>query len=288
MPNGDFFLCLIMVYIEATDNILDALVKRYCAPLFATDRFLLTGHTDASINATITFVKFESRVYAVTCHHVLSAFFSEAVKKGLRIVPSVHSGRTIHQFGSFGPEGEYKWSIISCREFPRPEDIGKPDTWDELDRKNASRPDIAIADVTNIWPALSKWRGACAIDLDAWQEPEWQAAQPVWLAFGFPDGHKYQIGDKVAAPFPRVTAKLESSVPSPDKPTYTLSSTLDVAHGFGFSGLSGGPVLTAHATEDRFAFVGITFEGAPSSKDLEKSPEGDLAPEKRTQRGLLF
>jgi hypothetical protein len=262
-----------MVYIDAIDQTLDAIVKRYCAPLFATDQFLRSGHTATSINATVTFVKFESRMYAVTCHHVLSAFFREAVTKQLRVVPSIHAGLSIRQLGSFGPDGAYRWSIASCRDLPSTDDIGNPEALAALDRKNAGRPDIAIADLTDIWPDFSEQRDAAAIDLDAWVEPEWETAQPVWLAFGFPDAHKYEIGNKVAAPFPRVTAKLESSRPSPDKPTYTLCSTLHTAHGFGFSGLSGGPVLTAHTTKDRFAFVGITFEGAPSSKDIEKNPE---------------
>lgn len=262
-----------MVYIDATDDTLDAAVKRFCAPLFATDQFLRGGHTDASMNATVTFVKFESRVYAVTCHHVLSAFFAEAVRTKLPIVPSIHAGHTVRQLGSIGQDGRYRWSMVSCRDLPREEDIGNCEALAELDRKNAVRPDIAIAEMTDVWPVFSEQRGAVAIDLDGWQRPDWDNAQAIWLAFGYPDGHKSQIGNKVAVPFPRVTASLESSLPTEDKPTFTLCSTLDRAHGFGFSGLSGGPVLTAHATEDRYAFVGITFEGAPSSKNIEENPE---------------
>ena len=114
-------------------------------------------------------------------------------------------------------------------------------------------------------------RGAEAINLDEWTEPDWSTAQPVWMAYGFPDEHKHRTGDKVAAPMPRVAARLESSPPSVEKPTYILSSLLDADHGWGFSGMSGGPVLVAHATDDRFAFVGITFEGAPSSKELQEN-----------------
>jgi hypothetical protein len=85
--------------------------------------------------------------------------------------------------------------------------------------------------------------------------------------------HKYRSGDQVAAPMPRVAVELASAAPSAEKPTYTLCSTLTANHGWGFSGLSGGPVLIAHTSEERCAFVGITFEGAPSSKDLQGNAE---------------
>jgi hypothetical protein len=42
------------------------------------------------------------------------------------------------------------------------------------DRKNADKPDIAIADFTEIWPSFSQIRGAEAIDLDTCREFEHQ------------------------------------------------------------------------------------------------------------------
>lgn len=262
-----------MVYIFATDDTIDRLVKRVCAPLFATGLLLEGGHDESATSATVTFVQYESRVYAVTCHHVLSAFFSAAVRTGRRIAPSVHSGKAIHQFGGFDTQGQYLWNFHSCRAFPAATDIDDDAALADLDRANADRPDIAIADLTDLWPVFRATRGAEVINLDEWTEPDWSTAQPVWVAYGFPDEHKHRAGDKVAAPMPRVSARLESSLPSIEKPTYILCSTLEADHGWGFSGMSGGPVLVAHATDERFAFVGITFEGAPSSIDLQKTPE---------------
>lgn len=262
-----------MVYVSATDDTIDGLVKQVCAPLFATGLLLERGHDESATSATVTFVQYKSRVYAVTCHHVLSAFFSEAVKTGRRIAPSVHSGRTIQQFGEFDMHGQYRWSFQSCRAFPAAADIGNEAALAALDRANADRPDIAIADLTTVWPVFRTTRGAEAINLDEWVEPDWSNAQSVWMAYGFPDDHKYRSGDKVAAPMPRVAAKLESPLPTSEKPSYILCSTLETDHGWGFSGMSGGPVLVAHAADDRFAFVGITFEGAPSSKELEANAE---------------
>lgn len=262
-----------MIYIEATESTIDKKVKAVCAPLFATNQFLLGGHSDDTSNATVTFVQFKSRIYAVTCHHVLSAFQSEALKTGRRIVPSIHSGRSIHQFHSYGLEGQYRWTFHSCRDFPSDANINDEDALDELKRQNAERPDIAIADLTETWSEIQRLRGAEAINLDNWEEPNWSVCQQVWLAYGFPDGHKYLANEKVAAPMPRVAIELASSHPTPDKPTYTLCSTLALEHGWGFSGISGGPVLVAHNTDDRFAYVGITFEGAPSAANIQQNEE---------------
>ncbi|HEN3452955.1 TPA: hypothetical protein U5D89_000753 [Yersinia enterocolitica] len=262
-----------MIYVDSTDDSIDGVVKRVCAPLFATTQFLQGGHNESTTSATVTFVQFESLVYAVTCHHVLSAFFTEAVRTGKRIAPAIHAGKTVRHFATYSPEGKYRWAFVSCRNFPLASDIDNTEALADLDRENAERPDIAIADVTEVWSAIKDNRGAEAINLDAWTEPDWSIAQPVWMAYGFPDDHKYLSSDKVAAPMPRVTVELATSPPSLEKPTYILCSTLDAEHGWGFSGLSGGPVLVAHTSDNRYAYVGLTFEGSPSSKDPQQDPE---------------
>lgn len=128
-----------MIYINATNESIDALVKSVCALLYATDQFLLKGHNESTTSATVTFVKFKLRVYSVTCHHVLSAFFAAAVDKQCRLVPAIHSGHAIHQFGSIGYEGKLKWAFQSCREFPDCTDIGDSKALDALDRKTQIR-----------------------------------------------------------------------------------------------------------------------------------------------------
>ncbi|MEN2470069.1 hypothetical protein [Burkholderia sp. GS2Y] len=208
-----------------------------------------------------------------THRHVLAAFQSEALKSGRPIVPSIHSGASIHQFHCRGPEGQYRWSFASCRDFPSKANINNQHALSELALQNRDRPDIAIADLTEVWPVVQHLRGAEAINLDNWVEPDWSVSQPVWLAYGFPDGHKCITGDKVSAPMPRIAVELSSSHPTPEQPSYILSSTLAVEHGWGFSGISGGPVLIAHTTEDRYAYVEITYEGAPSAKDIEQNPD---------------
>lgn len=262
-----------MIHVSAINDTIDELVNRVCAPLFGSGLLLEGGHDESVTSATVTFVRFESRVYAVTCHHVLAAFATAAIRTGRRIVPSVHAGNSIYQFGSFTAQGAYRWSFLSCRDFPAASDVDNEEAMSALDRENAEKRDVAIADLTEIWPSFRTARGADAINLDAWEEPEWPTAQPVWIAYGFPDDHKYRADAKVAAPMPRVSVELASAVPSAEKPTYILCSTLPADHGWGFSGLSGGPVLVAHPSDDRYAYVGITFEGAPSSKELQRNAE---------------
>ncbi|TYD36749.1 hypothetical protein CEK63_04410 [Xanthomonas sontii] len=232
-----------------------------------------SGHDTSVTSATATFVKFQSRFYVVTCHHVLSAFFSASVRNNRHIVPTLHSGRSIYQLGRYTRQGTYRWCFQSCRDFPDSADVDNEEALTALDRKNAERPDIAIADVTEIWTQFQDERNAEAIDLDTWTEPEWTTIQSTWLAFGFPDAHKYEDEGKLVAPMPRVSASLATDFPTQERPTYILWSTLTSDHGWGFSGISGGPVLVAHATDDKFFFVGITFEGAPSRKELHEDAE---------------
>ncbi|MBL8297943.1 MAG: hypothetical protein JNN30_06275 [Rhodanobacteraceae bacterium] len=274
-----------MIYVHSGDEGIDKLVKRFCAPLFATTEFLQGGHNESTTSATVTFVRYQGKIYAVTCHHVLSAFFAEAIRTKQRIAPAIHSGKTVRQFASYSREGKYRWSFLSCRDFPEASDIDSAAELDALDRANADRPDIAIADITEVWHAVQENRDAESIDLDAWVEPDWSVVQPVWVAYGFPNGHKSLVQDKVAAPMPRVAVELASSLPSIERPTYVLCSTLEIEHGWGFSGLSGGPVLVAHNSDDRYAFVGLTFEGSPSSKDPEQNAEAFLGKSDIVLRG---
>lgn len=261
-----------MVYIGGTDSSIDSLVKRYCAPLFGTGPYLRGGHNDTSLNATVTFVQFKSRIYAVTCHHVLGAFRKQMIKTGRLIVPSIHAGRSVHQFGSYGNEGVYQWAFSSCRDFPDDSAVNDSDALSALESTNSTKPDVAIAELTQIWPSFAATRDVEAVNLDVWTAPDWSRVQDMWMAYGFPDRHKYQSDGRLTAPMPRVVAQLQSGFPAPVTPCFTLCSTLTACHGWGFSGMSGGPILAPSKSEDRFAFIGITFEGTPSVKDPPVSP----------------
>jgi len=251
---------------------LDKRVHAAIAPLFATDMLLRDGHTDASLNATVTFVRRKGRIFAVTCHHVLEAFRAEALSRGVPLAPSVHIGRSVFQFKvHHGPA--IRWLFASCRDFPDPALLENADALKTFSDQNATLPDIAIANVPpETWETFCRDRPLEPIDLDSWSAPPWQQLERFWAAYGFPNGHKYLAGDKVAAPMPRITAELQSSSPQ-DREDFVLCSPMDREHGFGFSGISGGPVLAESEADQCFYFTGLVFEGTPSTTEPASNEE---------------
>jgi len=253
-----------MCFTAAQDS-LDKFVHTTCKPLFANEYLLHSGHSVSTTNATATFVKRHGHFYAITCHHVLAAFQIEALESNKLLVPSVHGGRLIHQLGGLITAEQYRWSFNSCRDFPTKEILSDPDATETLQRANSVKPDVAIADISSVWEAMSSIGGLSFINMDDWDQPNWTQLQPHMAAYGFPNDHKSRQGDSVAVPMPRIVAKLQDA-PSPDRPSFILYSTLDREHGFGFSGVSGGPVVAEDTTQDDlFHFVGIVYEGSPSS-----------------------
>ena len=251
---------------------LDKRVHAAIAPIFATDMFLKNGHTNASLNATVTFVKRHDCIFAVTCHHVLEAFRNEALKSGIPLAPSVHFGRTVIQFKSHHGAA-IRWTFASCRDFPDRSVLNNANALKAFNVQNASRPDIAIAEVpSETWAMFCKDRPMQPIDLDMWDTPPWGELGRFWAAYGFPDVHKYVAGDKVAAPMPRITVELQSSSPQ-HREDFILCSPLDREHGFGFSGISGGPVLAESEADQCFYFTGLVFEGTPSTVEPTSTEE---------------
>ncbi|MBK9616759.1 MAG: hypothetical protein IPO35_15110 [Uliginosibacterium sp.] len=266
---------------------LDKRVHAAIAPLFATDMVLSQGHSDAALNATVTFVRRNGQIYALTCHHVLEAFRLEAIKRNHPLAPSVHFGRSILQFKTLH-ENVIRWTFRSCRDFPDPQIAKEAATLNRFNEVNATRPDIAIADVSpETWQMFNAARPMEPIDLDAWIEPPWSDLLPMWAAFGFPNGHKYLEGDKVVAPMPRITVELQSSSPQ-QREDFTLCSPLEREHGFGFSGISGGPVLAESGADQRFYFTGLVFEGMPSSVQPSGDAEAFLGPKDIFLLGYLL
>ena len=266
-----------MVTIEIDEQNIDKMVHRSCSPLFATDQFGVRGHNPKSTNATVTYVKFSNRIYALTCHHVLEALHAEARRSSHRIVPSVHTAdRKIWQFGSYTAEGKYRWTFTSCRDFASEvmleaaetaKGLGHSDPLEQFRKRNSNFPDIAIADLTAHWESFRSDRALEPFDLDKWNEDDWSITQPVWLAYGFPNNHKFEKGNMVSAPMPRISISLATPPPSEDKPHFTLFHAFEKDHIWGFSGMSGGPALVAHASEEKFGFVGLVFEGVPAHAD---------------------
>ncbi|MES2838861.1 MAG: hypothetical protein V4794_01140 [Pseudomonadota bacterium] len=256
---------------------IDKRVHAAIAPLFATDMALSEGHSDAALNATVTFVRRDGQIYALTCHHVLEAFRFDTFKRKHPLVPSVHFGRSIFQF-KMHHGNTIRWKFRSCRDFAVPQNFNEAVALKRFNDENSTRPDIAIADVPpETWQMFNAARPMEPIDLDAWVEPPWNHLHPIWAAYGFPNDHKYLAGDKVAAPMPRITVDLQSSSPQ-QREDFVLCSPLEREHGFGFSGISSGPVLAESKADQRFYFTGLVFEGMPSSVKPSGNAEAFVGP----------
>jgi len=211
------------------------IARASCDPLWIQHRFLATGHDVTLDNGTATFIKFRNRYFICTCRHVADAAKGD-------FVPALMAGQLILNVASCHPDGVYRQNF----RFP--------------DRDNY---DIAIAPMTDFHFGLMESRkGKAAIDLDAWEDPEWPTAGTL-AAVGYLNEHKHNQADNVATPMNFAVADLASSI-GPQLPTFTLSSIVDEAHGLFFSGMSGGPVFIT-ASEDKMIPVGIIFEGGPSS-----------------------
>ncbi|WP_271591994.1 hypothetical protein [Bradyrhizobium sp. CCBAU 65884] len=218
------------------------IARASCDPLWIQHRFLATGHDETLENGTATFIKFKDHHFICTCRHV-----AEAAKGDF--VPALMAGQLILNIASMHPDRVYRHNFRSPENY-----------------------DIAIAPMTGFhFELMQSRKGKAAIDLDAWETPEW-STEGTLAAAGYLNEHKYSLADKVATPMNFAVAELASSI-GPQLPTFTLSSVVDEAHGLFFSGMSGGPVFISPA-ENKLIPVGIIFEGGPSSgrfKNLQTS-----------------
>lgn len=186
-------------------------------------------------------------------------------------MPCIPTGKSVFQFANYVGDGAYQWSFRSCRKFTTAATIANPTKLAEFDAKNCETPDIAIARIDEIWPVFvqaGRNSTSCEyFDLDQPTTVDWDEYQNFLLAFGYPTDHKHEDQSKVAAKLAQVVVELASEKPTENHPVFTLCSNLGVEHGWGFSGVSGGPVMLAHKTLDEVAFVGIVYEGTPSGSD---------------------
>ena len=117
------------------------------------------------------------------------------------------------------------------------------------------------------------------------------------LAAGYPDEHKGKVlsegGEKVGNQLVVVVAEVSSRLARSER-LIALSSTLDKAHCYYFSGMSGGPVYAVEGheqreVEDEELFpIGIIFQGYPSSGRLDVQSGTDAASAFLTDKDLFF
>jgi hypothetical protein len=234
---------------ESDDN--SRLARSQTDPLWLQDHFLGTGHDVTTRNGTASFVSFHGRQFAVTCRHVMKAASDPKVVAGARHpTAALQIDNAILNLSSFTAAGLH----IA---------LSAPDA-----EHGEQEADVAIAELTgSYWGLLTSKKGKRAIDLDSWKEPNWAAAN-MCAAAGYPDEHKEitTIAGKetVAAKMLLVAAEVASPL-ARDQRIITLSSRLEQAHGYFFSGISGGALYIVE--DDGLVPAGIVFEGYPSTKD---------------------
>jgi len=229
--------------------------QRNCAPLYIQDRFLRDGYDASTRNATATFVHFKGHYYACTCRHVVE------IAKKRRDSGSPFSGLALGYKEGFQP-----LSFITADGLKDALQI-VPGTEGEEEYL-----DLAIADITSVWPRFSAEWGSRAIDMDhdRWHEPRWARAEML-AAAGWPEMGKRNATNDEGKPIVRgtialVIAKVKGGLSKTDR-IVMMESRLDAPHGWFFSGMSGGPIYVIQ--DDKLVPVGLLYDGWPQKKGVK-------------------
>lgn len=224
--------------------------SQFCAPLWLSKPFMQDGHDANKANATVTFIKYKGKGYAVTCAHV---YYQQKI--------GADEFRELTLFGN-SP------IIVSFFDFS----LGSPaSAFRPLidDSPKANGPDIAIAPANFAIQQYMKDNNKEWLDLDSWEEPDWSINSPK-VAVGYATEHKSTDGKYVLSGFVQAVAESPSGVES-TRDKFMLFSQLEEEHEVFFSGMSGGPVFYQYEDDREAVPIGIIYEGSPgSSLEWEK------------------
>lgn len=227
--------------------ICDSLYKnpaKHCAALVVTENILKDENgwpkfaqpTDELRNGTLTFVKANSKVYGITCWHVVEHYRNQTTKSGNTYS---HTMRTM-------VNGFY----VVLDRFIRPQpQLGVPPI------------DIAIRELD---PEFPEAIGKIPIDLDTNIDPPKHIGHG--YAVGFPESTKYkkmedQSGYRVSMPQVEILAEIEAMPVC----RFTLYSELEQKPAqTDYSGMSGGPIFWS--TEEHYGMFGVIYEGGVGSE----------------------
>jgi hypothetical protein len=170
----------------------------FCLPVFFHSSSMHEGHTETTDNATVTFVKFQDKIYAITCHHVIHQLDKKRkeLNDGWQTL-TLNLDRVILQLSAIDPSNPSKRKDIfrTLRKDFVDEDV-----------------DIVIAPITDFhWELIETKKKKTAINLDKWEEPRWNEYD-YGSAFGYATDHKEQQGEHVSSPCLHVTATIVSRV----------------------------------------------------------------------------
>lgn len=235
---------------------MESIPRRNTDPLWLQDHDLTTRHTEETTNATATFISRKGKIYLVTCAHVVKSLAELRMLSAPTL--ALHSGDHVININS-----------TSVRRL----DI-KTEMPSELGEE--AYVDIAIAPMpSEDWNLLSREKFKVAIDLDLLVEPDWQSSK-FGLAVGYPNEHKaptYAANEMmVGAPKLDVIAHFKGNYDG----LLVIQSKLDKAHGYFFSGMSGGALYAIegdfgdHVEDEALKFAGIICKGGPQSREGEE------------------
>lgn len=183
--------------------------SQFCAPLWLSKPFMQDGHHSNKANATVTFVKYKNRGYAVTCAHVY--YQQKMGSPEFRELTLFGNSPMIVSFLTFGTG--------------QPVSVFRPLIGDSV---RASGPDIAIAPVNHATQKYMEDNGKKWLDLDLWKEPDWTINSPK-IAGGYATEHKSTDGKHVLSAFVQAIAESPSGV-DPTRSTFMLFSQLKEEH----------------------------------------------------------
>lgn len=226
----------------------------FCLPAFFHSSSMHEGHHQETDNATVTFVKYQQGIYAVTCRHVVEHLDKtrKELDDGWQTL-TLQLERVALQLSAIDPNNSEK----------------RQDIFRTLKKDfSGEQADIVIGPITDFyWELIENKKQKSPIDLDSWTEPRWSEYK-FGSAFGYPTDHKEHQGKYVATPCLHVTAEVVSPLGAEEK-KITLFSELDKPHGFFFSGMSGGVIILQH--DEFHDIAGIVYEGQPGGKDQDNT-----------------
>lgn len=214
-----------------------------CAPLFIVETFEKTENgvlypTKPSENdrsATITFIEFESRVFGITCWHVISSY---------RSLLKAHSSDISHSMYLM-TNGQN--TVIDRFVRPQPP-LAEPVL------------DIALREFN---PDLLKAIGKTPIKLDIAKKIPNTLNHA--YAVGFPEKEKRKINTNTGHRIGMQSVEVLAEINTRPRSRFSLHSELsDPPQTTGLSGMSGGPIFWT--TKNDYGLLGIIYEGCINSK----------------------
>ncbi|MFM0160770.1 hypothetical protein PQR39_10195 [Paraburkholderia sediminicola] len=215
-----------------------------CEPLYLSPIDRLGDHSASKSNATMTYIRYRDELFGVTCAHVFDFQFGDHERSACTL--GVFGAGTSYQF-THPTFPDFHSHLRSLRQAHHQE----------------AAEDIAVVRLSSLFEEKHmRAKNKVAIDLDAWEEPDWSAIQTC-VSVGFPTEHKIQSRRTVTAQPLFSVAELTRKL-DPIEKTFALCSTIENRGDYFLSGMSGGPAYCTHSN-DTLTLLGIVFEGTPGS-----------------------